>query len=149
MYFVAYLLFFFLFTGVYKPVECWQIDENHASRPMKRRHGSSVFTLKEMEEATGCFSDENLLGKGGFGRVYKGTLRSGEVYFYDLGFSGKFRHIDSTNLKIFHLIRLNLIKLTPTHLRNQICFFFFFVLFIGCCHKKNGASSIQRSRRRT
>ncbi|MBA0572701.1 hypothetical protein Golob_003024 [Gossypium lobatum] len=64
---------------VYKPVECWQIDENHASRPMKRRHGSSVFTLKEMEEATGCFSDENLLGKGGFGRVYKGTLRSGEV----------------------------------------------------------------------
>ncbi|KAE8687409.1 Trichome birefringence-like 27 [Hibiscus syriacus] len=64
---------------VYKPVECWQIEENQIPRPVKRRQGSSVFTLKEMEEATGCFSDENLLGKGGFGRVYKGTLRSGEV----------------------------------------------------------------------
>lgn len=32
-----------------------------------------------MEEATSSFSDENFLGKGGFGRVYKGTLRSGEV----------------------------------------------------------------------
>ncbi|KAK4402828.1 UNVERIFIED_CONTAM: putative serine/threonine-protein kinase PBL28 [Sesamum radiatum] len=32
-----------------------------------------------MEEATCSFSDENLLGKGGFGRVYKGTLKSGEV----------------------------------------------------------------------
>ncbi|GMJ08237.1 PBS1-Like 28 [Hibiscus trionum] len=64
---------------IYKSVECWQIEENQIPRPTKRRQGSSVFTLKEMEEATCCFSDENLLGKGGFGRVYKGTLRSGEV----------------------------------------------------------------------
>ncbi|KAK7281712.1 hypothetical protein RIF29_09937 [Crotalaria pallida] len=32
-----------------------------------------------MEEATCSFSDDNLVGKGGFDRVYKGTLRSGEV----------------------------------------------------------------------
>lgn len=32
-----------------------------------------------MEEATCSFSDENMVGKGGFGRVYRGVLRSGEV----------------------------------------------------------------------
>ncbi|KAK4598202.1 hypothetical protein RGQ29_015611 [Quercus rubra] len=31
-----------------------------------------------MEEGTNSFSEENLPGKGGFGRVYTGTLQSGE-----------------------------------------------------------------------
>nr|GMD24690.1 serine/threonine-protein kinase PBS1 [Ipomoea batatas] len=52
---------------VYKPAECWLNEEQNP--PAKRRHGSSVFTLKEMEEATNSFRDENLVGKGGFGRV--------------------------------------------------------------------------------
>ncbi|PON31666.1 Mitogen-activated protein kinase kinase kinase [Parasponia andersonii] len=63
---------------VYRPVEYWQL-EDQTPRSTKRHHGSSVFTLREMEEATGLFSDENFLGKGGFGRVYRGTLRSGEI----------------------------------------------------------------------
>ena len=67
----------FYFPGMYKPVEFWQLEDQNP--PAKRHHGSAVFTLKEMEEATCSFSDENLVGKGGFGRVYKGTLRSGEV----------------------------------------------------------------------
>lgn len=71
------MLFFLL--GIYKPVELWQIEDQTAQRPTKRRHGSSVFTLKEMQDATCSFSDDNLLGKGGFGKVYKGTLHSGEV----------------------------------------------------------------------
>ena len=65
------------FSGVYKPVEYWQLDEQSPST--KRRHASTVFTLKEMEEATCSFSESKLVGKGGFGRVYRGTLRSGEV----------------------------------------------------------------------
>ncbi|KAM7487341.1 hypothetical protein LguiB_024825 [Lonicera macranthoides] len=61
----------------YKPVEYWQLEDKNP--PAKRHHGSSVFTLKEMEDATCSFSEKNLVGKGGFGRVYKGTLRTGEV----------------------------------------------------------------------
>ncbi|XAR65031.1 Non-specific serine/threonine protein kinase [Bertholletia excelsa] len=62
---------------IYKPMVYWKLEDQNP--PPKRHHGSSVFTFKEMEEATNSFSEENLVGKGGFGRVYKGTLRSGEV----------------------------------------------------------------------
>lgn len=66
------------FSGIYKPLEFWQL-EDQTPPPTKRHYGSSVFTLKEMEGATNSFNEENLLGKGGFGRVYRGTLQSGEV----------------------------------------------------------------------
>ncbi|CAI0379660.1 unnamed protein product [Linum tenue] len=64
---------------VYRPVEYWKLEDQTA-QPTKRRHGSSIFTLrvKEMEDATCSFSEGNFLGKGGFGRVYRGTLRSRE-----------------------------------------------------------------------
>eukprot|EP00250_Pteridium_aquilinum_P025293 c30513_g1_i1 orf=3-737(-) len=38
-----------------------------------------VFTFTEMEEATDNFCSDNMLGEGGFGRVYRGVLRSGQV----------------------------------------------------------------------
>ncbi|KAL6187095.1 hypothetical protein ACLB2K_043210 [Fragaria x ananassa] len=63
----------------YKPVEFWQLDDQTPQQKKRHHPGSSVFTFKEMEEATSSFSDKNFLGKGGFGRVYRGTLRSGEV----------------------------------------------------------------------
>ncbi|KAJ8640297.1 hypothetical protein MRB53_016991 [Persea americana] len=64
-------------SWIYKPVEYWQLEDQRP--PSKRHHGSSVFTLKEMDQATCSFSEENLIGKGGFGRVYRGVLWSGEV----------------------------------------------------------------------
>jgi len=62
---------------VYKPAELWQAKEQ--SPPPKKRSCTMVFTLKEMEEATNMFSDRNLIGKGGFGRVYRGVLKDGQV----------------------------------------------------------------------
>ncbi|XP_047318725.1 probable serine/threonine-protein kinase PBL28 isoform X1 [Impatiens glandulifera] len=66
-------------SWMYKPAEYWQLEEQKPAPPAKRYHGSAVFTFKEMDKATKSFSDEFFLGKGGFGRVYKGTLSSGEV----------------------------------------------------------------------
>lgn len=65
---------------VYKPAELWQAKEQeHHHPPPKKRSCTMVFTLKEMEEATNLFSDRNLIGKGGFGRVYRGVLKDGQI----------------------------------------------------------------------
>ncbi|KAL5571945.1 hypothetical protein UlMin_021542 [Ulmus minor] len=40
---------------------------------------SFMFNLEEVERATQCFSEVNLLGKSNFSTIYKGTLRDGSV----------------------------------------------------------------------
>ncbi|CAN1826545.1 Protein NSP-INTERACTING KINASE 1 [Linum perenne] len=37
------------------------------------------FQFRELQVATGNFSNKNILGKGGFGNVYKGTLHDGTI----------------------------------------------------------------------
>lgn len=72
---------------MYRPAELWhwQMKEQGTAAalpppPAKKRSSCSmVFTLKEMEEATNMFSERNLIGKGGFGRVYRGVLKDGQV----------------------------------------------------------------------
>lgn len=41
--------------------------------------GARSFTFKELATATRNFRETNLLGEGGFGRVFKGRLETGEV----------------------------------------------------------------------
>ncbi|XP_024020191.1 probable serine/threonine-protein kinase PBL7 [Morus notabilis] len=41
--------------------------------------GVQVFTYKELEVATSGFSEGNVIGRGGFGVVYRGVLRDGTV----------------------------------------------------------------------
>ncbi|KAE8727849.1 ATP-dependent zinc metalloprotease FtsH-like isoform X1 [Hibiscus syriacus] len=40
---------------------------------------SMTFTYHEIQRATNHFSEENLLGEGGYGRVYKGKLKDGQL----------------------------------------------------------------------
>ncbi|KAK6233145.1 Protein kinase domain - like 10 [Theobroma cacao] len=47
--------------------------------PPSRYRGVQVFTYKELELATDNFSEANVMGSGGFGVVYKGTLADGTV----------------------------------------------------------------------
>lgn len=48
---------------------------------MKSKQGISftLFTREELEEATSKFDERNVLGKGGNGTVYKGTLKDGRT----------------------------------------------------------------------
>lgn len=41
--------------------------------------GVQVFTYRELETATGQFSERNVIGNGGFGVVYRGVLGDGTV----------------------------------------------------------------------
>nr|GMC59729.1 cysteine-rich receptor-like protein kinase 2 [Ipomoea batatas] len=41
--------------------------------------GAKNYIYKDLKAATNNFSEENILGKGGFGDVYKGTLQNGYV----------------------------------------------------------------------
>ncbi|CAI5472909.1 unnamed protein product [Closterium sp. Yama58-4] len=44
--------------------------------PTGARIAAQTFTFRELERATGGFSEKNFIGEGGFGRVYKGWLES-------------------------------------------------------------------------
>jgi serine/threonine protein kinase len=55
-----------------------EVEEHFASHPEKGP--AQIFTFRELQVATRNFRPENLLGEGGFGRVYKGRLeRTGQV----------------------------------------------------------------------
>lgn len=52
-------------------------DEQSPKPRFRPNTGSIWFSIKELEKATDNFSQKNLIGRGGFGIVYKGTLSNG------------------------------------------------------------------------
>ncbi|XP_073102068.1 probable receptor-like protein kinase At1g11050 [Elaeis guineensis] len=55
-------------------------ERSSNSRSHRRPNtGSISYDIKELEKATGYFSQRNFIGRGGFGVVYKGTLADGSL----------------------------------------------------------------------
>lgn len=67
-----------------KQVEC-EIEESssvsvESPSPSPENIGwGRWYSLKELENATGRFSDGNVIGEGGYGIVYRGILQDGSV----------------------------------------------------------------------
>nr|AKJ26285.1 pelle [Eriocheir sinensis] len=88
-----------------------QLQEQQQQQPSSSRKISNVsdaespyssvpvIPYKELEEATALFSQHNLLGRGGFGAVYKGTWKNTEVAIKRIEPHGH-AHLDNTRLHI-------------------------------------------------
>ena len=66
-------------AGLYKPLGYWQLGNRQFLYINPQPSAAYVFTLKELQEATSYFHENNLIGKGGFRCVYKGFLKTGKV----------------------------------------------------------------------
>ncbi|XP_027931029.1 cysteine-rich receptor-like protein kinase 2 [Vigna unguiculata] len=83
--------------------------------------GATKFKYSELKAATRNFSEKNILGEGGFGAVYKGTMKNGKIVAVKKLFSGKSSEIDENFESEVTLV-------SNVHHRNL-------VRLLGCCSK--------------
>uniref|UniRef100_A0A2N9HLL3 non-specific serine/threonine protein kinase n=1 Tax=Fagus sylvatica TaxID=28930 RepID=A0A2N9HLL3_FAGSY len=60
-----------------KPFAQWDLSGRSGSAPEVK--GVRCFSLKELEKYTNHFSEANVIGSGGYGKVYQGTLPTGQL----------------------------------------------------------------------
>ncbi|XP_057792990.1 probable receptor-like protein kinase At1g11050 [Salvia miltiorrhiza] len=72
----GFVILFLLYTKWERKRKHDSIHESYVTsvKSMQPNIGARFFHLRELERATDGFSDKNLIGQGGFGVVYRGTL---------------------------------------------------------------------------
>ncbi|RDY07004.1 Wall-associated receptor kinase-like 20, partial [Mucuna pruriens] len=68
---------------------------------------SRIFTGREIKKATNNFSQENLVGSGGFGEVFKGTFDDGTVFAIKRAKLGSTKGIDQMQNEVRILCQVN------------------------------------------
>lgn len=61
------------------PLKTERVVRMEGAQLTGRHDEATIFTLRQLAEATKNFRQESLLGRGGFGCVYKATLSDGQV----------------------------------------------------------------------
>lgn len=61
------------------PLKAERVVHMDGAQLIGRHDEATIFTLRQLAEATNNFRQDSLLGRGGFGCVYKATLSNGQV----------------------------------------------------------------------
>ncbi|BFG40871.1 hypothetical protein CerSpe_271450 [Prunus speciosa] len=82
---VAFCVFVVIVAGCFFPKRVRRVREKYQAKKQQKKVGNDMktveslqFDLGTIETATNKFSDNNKLGEGGFGAVFKGTLGNGQ-----------------------------------------------------------------------
>ncbi|XP_020426277.1 putative receptor-like protein kinase At4g00960 [Prunus persica] len=82
---VAFCVFVVIVAGCFFPKRLRRVREKYQAKKQQKKVGNDMktveslqFDLGTIETATNKFSDNNKLGEGGFGAVFKGTLGNGQ-----------------------------------------------------------------------
>ncbi|KAL2336558.1 hypothetical protein Fmac_011004 [Flemingia macrophylla] len=89
-----------------KPNEA-KIKRKEMSSAKASALSSRIFTGREIKKATNNFSQENLIGSGGFGEVFKGTFDDGTVFAIKRAKLGSTKGIDQMQNEVRILCQVN------------------------------------------
>ncbi|PWA79140.1 protein kinase-like domain-containing protein [Artemisia annua] len=61
------------------PFASWELDNGSDVGGVPQLKGARACSFEELKRCSNNFSEENIIGSGGYGKVYKGTLNTGQV----------------------------------------------------------------------
>nr|GEX99421.1 probable leucine-rich repeat receptor-like protein kinase At5g49770 [Tanacetum cinerariifolium] len=61
------------------PFASWGLDNGSDVGGVPQLKGARACSFEELKRCSNYFSEENIIGSGGYGQVYKGTLNTGQV----------------------------------------------------------------------
>ncbi|XP_061341541.1 leucine-rich repeat receptor protein kinase HPCA1-like [Gastrolobium bilobum] len=64
-------------SAEFNPFANWELNKNSGTAPQLK--GARWFSFEDLKKYTNNFSEDNTIGSGGYGKVYRGVLPAGEL----------------------------------------------------------------------